>query len=134
LEPKLGIGKKREPILFELREKSGKTDFSSVLFLLKLLLSVQTESFIEALYRLVQQTIPSFGSNYGQTPTFKGPISASKRIAPKVVKSHFMQQLYLISCRYLSQNASQQEEGPGYVQKSLLVIDPSSTSQRQRTG
>ncbi|BCL79687.1 hypothetical protein ccbrp13_21520 [Ktedonobacteria bacterium brp13] len=54
--------------MFELREKSGKDDFSSVQFLLKLLLSVQTESFIEALYRLVQQTIPSFGSNYGQTP------------------------------------------------------------------
>jgi len=68
LEPKLGIGKKRQPILFELREKSGKTDFSSVLFLLKLLLSVQIESFIEALYGLVKQTIPSFGSNYGQNP------------------------------------------------------------------
>jgi hypothetical protein len=62
------IGKKRQPILFELREKSSKTDFSSVLFLLKLLLFVQIESFIEALYGLVQQTFPSFGSNYGQNP------------------------------------------------------------------
>jgi hypothetical protein len=54
--------------IYKLREKSGTTDFLRVIFLLKLLLSVQAESFTEALYRLVQQTIPSFGSNYGQTP------------------------------------------------------------------
>jgi len=53
LEPKLGIVRKRQPILFELREKSGETDFLSAIFLLKLLLSVQVESFIEALYRPV---------------------------------------------------------------------------------
>jgi hypothetical protein len=71
LEPKLGIGRKRQPILFELREKSGMTNFLRGIFLLKLLLSVQTVIFIEALYRLVQQTIPCFGSNYGQTPATK---------------------------------------------------------------
>lgn len=41
------------------------------IFLVKLLLPVHTKRFIEALYRLAQQTIPSFGSTYGQTPGWR---------------------------------------------------------------
>jgi hypothetical protein len=60
--------------LHELREKSSKSDFLTGIFLIKLLFSVLTECFIEALYRLIQQAVPSFGSNCEQTPSSIGQL------------------------------------------------------------
>src|SRR5258708_32910802 len=54
LEPKLGIAKKRQLLLFVLREKSSKNDFLRGICCLKLLFSVQTENFTEERYRLIQ--------------------------------------------------------------------------------
>jgi hypothetical protein len=53
LEPKLGMAKKKWAILFLLRNKSGKNDFLRGICFLKSLFSLQTENFVEALYRLV---------------------------------------------------------------------------------
>jgi len=53
LEPKLGIREKRPFVLFELKKKSGKNDFLRTIFLLKELPTVQKESFVKALCRLV---------------------------------------------------------------------------------
>jgi hypothetical protein len=67
LEPKVGIAQKKRPRGFALREKSGENGFLREFCYLKLLFSDRKANFVEALYRLVQQTIPTFGSKYGQT-------------------------------------------------------------------
>jgi len=54
LEPKRGLAKKRQLLLFVLREKSSKNDFLRGICCLKLLFSVQTENFTEERYRLIQ--------------------------------------------------------------------------------
>jgi hypothetical protein len=55
--------KEMRAIFQELEVKSSKNDFLKETFLIKLLLLVQTEYFIEALYRLIQQALPSADSN-----------------------------------------------------------------------
>jgi len=51
-----------------LNEKSGENGSLREIYCVKWLFSGREENFVEVLYRLVQQTIPTFGSKYRQTP------------------------------------------------------------------